>query len=99
MAAPKKPGEVRHLHIDPYVRVKAENPSASFAGDRRLDRFLAWWDSLPQRQRTKMALALLIAATNGELGVAQSVSMDGDEATENKSALAELLNNMALDEE
>ena len=99
MAAPKKPGEVRHLHIDPYVRVKPENPSASFVNDKRLDRFLIWWDGLPSRQRTKLALDLLVAATNGELGVAPSVSMDDGESLENKSALDELLKNMALDEE
>jgi hypothetical protein len=99
MAAPKKPGHVRHLHIDPYVRVKHENPSASFVNDKRVDRFLIWWDGLPSRQRTKMALELLIAACNGELGVAPGVVMDGDESAENKSALDELLKNMVMDEE
>lgn len=99
MAAPKKPGVVRHLHIDPYVRVKHENPSGSFGNDKRLDRFLVWWDGLPSRQRTKLALDLLVAACNGELGVAPSVEMDGDATAEDRSALAEMLKNMALDEE
>jgi len=99
MAPPKKPGVVRHLHIDPYVRVKAENTSASFDGDKRLDHFLGWWDGLPPRQRTKMALELLVAACNGELGIAPSVVMDGDGSSEDQSALAELLNNMAFEEE
>lgn len=99
MARPRKPGVVRHLHIDPYVRVAYENPSVSFEGDKRLDRFLAWWDGLPARQRTKMALDLLVAACNGELGVAPNVEMDGDASAEDKSALSELLKNMVLDEE
>ncbi len=99
MAPPKKPGLVRHLHIDPYVRVKQENPSSSFENDKRLDRFLEWWDGLPSRQRTGMALELLVAACNGELGVAPNVDMDGEGNAEDKSALAELLNNMSMDEE
>jgi hypothetical protein len=99
MGAPKKPGVVRHLHIDPYMRVKSENASASFTNDKRLDRFLVWWDGLPSRQRTKMALELLVAACNGELGVAPSVEMEGDTNAEDKSALAEMLKNMALEEE
>jgi len=99
MAPPKKPGVVRHLHIDPYVRVQPENHSASFAEDKRLDRFLTWWDGLPSRQRTRMALDLLVAACNGELGVAPNVSMDGDANAEDKSALDELLKNMLMDEE
>ncbi len=97
MAPPKKPGLVRHLHIDPYVRVKPENISASFENDKRLDRFLTWWDGLPSRQRTRMALELLVAACNGELGVAPNVEMDGDASAEDKSALDELLQNMAMD--
>ena len=99
MAAQKKPGVVRHLHIDPYVRVKHEDASMSFGNDKRLDRFLIWWDGLPSRQRTKMALKLLVAACNGELGVAPGVVMDGDESAENKSALDELLKNMVMNEE
>ena len=99
MARPKKPGIRRHLYIDPYVRVKPENHSASIDDNKRLDRFLEWWDGIEEGKRTKMALELLIAACNGELGVAPSVVMDGDENAENKSALDELLKNMALDEE
>lgn len=100
MPAPRKPGRVRHLHIDPYVRVKYDNFSASFANDKRLDKTLAWWDGLPPRQRSKLAWELIIAACNGELGVAPSTLMDGDDdATENKSALNELLRNMVLEEE
>ena len=99
MAAPKKPGVRRHLYIDPYVRVKPNDPSASFDNNKRLDRFLIFWDGLPNHQRTKMAFDLLIAACNGELGVAPGVVMDGDENAENKSALDELLKNMVFDEE
>jgi len=99
MAPPKKPGVVRHLHIDPYLRVKDGNASLSYAEDKRLDKFLAWWDGLPSRQRTHMALDLLVAACNGELGIAPGVTMDGDDIAENKSALDELLKNMSMDEE
>ena len=99
MAAPKKPGKVRHFHIDPYLRVKHDDLSMSFANDKRVDRFLIWWDGLPSRQRTKMALELLVAACNCELGIAPGVVMEGNESAENKSALDELLKNMVFDEE
>lgn len=101
MAAPKKPGITRHLHIDPYVRVKPENHSESFEGDKRLDRFLEWWDGLPSRKRTKMALDLLVAACCGELSVARldmSAMPDEDDQMAD-AALEALLNNMSMDEE
>ena len=101
MAPPIKPGDVRHLHIDPYVRVQPGNPSASFEGDKRLDRFLEWWDSLPPRKRTKMALDLLIAACCGELSVArlEPSALTDEEDQRAELALEALLNNMAMDEE
>ena len=101
MAAPKKPGVVRHLHIDPYVRVIPQNKSTSYSGDKRLDKTLAWFDSLPPRQATKLAWELIIAACNGELGVARqdmSVMADEDEQRA-EAALEALLNNMSKDDE
>lgn len=101
MAAPKKPGVVRHLHIDPYVRVLPDNRSASIDGDKRMDKFLAWWDSLPPRDGTKSALELLIAACNGELGIAHSsmsAVVDEDEQI-NDEKLDRLLKNMSMDED
>lgn len=91
MAPPVKPGKVRHLHIDPYVRVKPENNSASMGGDARLDRALAWYDAQPSGTRTRLCWELIIAAVNGELGIAPAVSMEDGESEENKSALNELL--------
>jgi hypothetical protein len=101
MAPPVKPGVTRHLHIDPYVRVKPENHSESFEGDKRLDRFLEWWDGLPSRKRTKMALDLLVAACCGELSVARQElsAMTDEEDKQAEAALEALLSNMAMDEE
>jgi len=99
MAPPIKPGKVRHLHIDPYVRVKPDNNSASVDGNARLDRALAWYDAQPSGERTRLCWELIIAAVNGELGIAPAVSMEDGDAEESKSALNELLKNMVLDEE
>ena len=99
MAPPVKPGKVRHLHIDPYVRVNEDDNSASVDGDARLNRALAWYDAQPSGERTRLCWELIIAAVNGELGIAPAVSMEDGDAEENKSALNELLKNMVLDEE
>ena len=99
MAPPIKPGKVRHLHIDPYVRVKPDNKSASVDGDARLDRALAWYDAQPSGTRTRLCWELIIAAVNGELGIAPAVSMDDEDTEQNKSALSALLENMVLNEE
>lgn len=99
MAPPIKPGKVRHLHIDPYVRVMPDNNSASVDGDARLDRALAWYDAQPSGTRTRLCWELIVAAVNGELGIAPAVSMDDGDAEENKSALSALLENMVLNEE
>lgn len=99
MARPKKPGVARHLHIDPYVWVKRENNSASVDGNARLDKALAWYDAQPSGDRTRLCWDLIIAAVNGELGIAPAVMMNDGEAAENKSALDELLKNMVMDEE
>jgi len=99
MAPPVKPGKVRHLHIDPYVRVKPENKSASVDGDARLDRALAWYDAQPSGTRTRLCWELIIAAVNGELGIAPAVSMGDEDAEQNDSALKTLLANMELNEE
>jgi hypothetical protein len=90
MGAPRK-GPRRHLHIDPYVY-----PGTS----ARIDKFLEWFDSVPARQRTKICFDLLVAAANGELGVAQAVSlMDEQEDDVAQAAFLSLLANMKIDEE
>lgn len=101
MAPPKKPGVRRHLHIDPYIRVKPENHSASIDDNKRMDKFLEFWDSLPPRKATKMVMDLLIAACNGELGVAHSVptSMSDEQERIAEAKLDALLKNMSMDEE
>ena len=99
MARPRKAGVARHLHIDPYVWVKTDNHAVSVDGNARLDKALAWYDAQPSGERTQLCWDLIIAAVNGELGVAPAVVMGDDDAAENKSALAELLKNMELDEE
>ena len=90
MPRKKKTGTRRHLHIDPYI----------WAGeDPRRDKLVTWYDALPPRQRTKMVVDLLVAAIHGELGVAVAADMSGTENEENKSALADLLKNMVMNEE
>jgi len=90
MARPKKNGIRRHLHIDPYI----------WAGESaRMDKLVVWYDALPARQRTRMVVDLLVAAIHGELGVAAAADMKDEDSAQNKSALSELLKNMAMDEE
>lgn len=90
MARKKKIGNRRHLHIDPYIW-EGEDP--------RRDKLAAWYDTLPARQRTKMIVDLLVAAIHGELGVAIAADMSDEDSAQNKSALEDLLKNMAMDEE
>jgi len=89
MAAPKK-GPRRHLFINPYVY-----PDTS----KRVDKALAWWDSLPSGERTKIAWELIVAAANGELGVAQAVMIGDQDAERDQAALESLLANMVMDED
>jgi hypothetical protein len=99
MPRPKKPGAARHLHIDPYVWVKKENNSVTVDDDPRMNKFLAWYDAMPAGQRTKLCLELMVAAANGELGVASTVSLVDDDSARSKKALDDLLKNMVLDED
>jgi hypothetical protein len=89
MAAPKK-GPRRHLHIDPYVYLDK---------GLRVDKALAWYDSQPAGQRTRLCWDLIIAAVNGELGVAQTVDLGGADAERSQAALESLLANMVMDED
>ncbi len=99
MAPPVKPGVARHFHFDPYVRVKKDDMSASIDEDARIDKTLKWIDSQPSGLRTKLIWELIVAAVNGELGIAPSVSMEDGDAELNESALRSLLANMELNEE
>jgi hypothetical protein len=89
MARPKK-GPRRHLHIDPYVYPN---------GSARVDKALAWYESQPAGQRTRMCWELIIAAVNGELGVASTVALGDEDAERSQAALESLLANMVMDEE
>ena len=89
MGAPRK-GFRRHIHIDPYVY-----PETS----PRIDKFLEWYDSVPSRRRTKMCFDLLVAATNGELGVALAVSLQDEQEDVAQAALSSLLANMTMEED
>jgi len=89
MARPKK-GLRRHLHIDPYVYLNT---------DPRIDKALAWYDSVPSGERTKMCWDLIVAAVNGELGVASSVALVDENEDRSQKALDDLLKNMVLDED
>ena len=89
MARPKK-GPRRHLHIDPYVYLDK---------GARVDKALAWYDSQPAGTRTRMCWELIIAAVNGELGVAQVVDMRDEDAEKSQLALESLLANMVMDED
>lgn len=89
MARPKK-GPRRHLHIDPYVY-----PNES----GRVDRALAWYESQAAGQRTKLCWELIVAAVNGELGVASTVMLGDEDAERSQAALESLLANMVMDED
>lgn len=89
MAAPKK-GFRRHIHIDPYVYP---------AIDPRVDKALAWYDAMPNGKRTKLCWDLIVAAVNGELGIASSTTLIDEDADRSQKALDDLLRNMVLDED
>ena len=90
MAAPKK-GPRRHIHIDPYVYLDK---------GQRSDKALAWYDSQPAGQRTRMCWELIVAAVNGELGVAvAAVNLADEDAERSQAALESLLANMVMDED
>ena len=99
MARKKKPGVRRHLHVSPYVFVKEENKSATFDGNARVDKALAWYDAQPAGKRQSIVWELLIAAVNGELGVAQTVSLVDEDSERTRKALDDMLKNMVLDED
>lgn len=99
MARPKKPGVARHLHIDPYVRVAVDDSRKTIDGNARVDKALAWYDAQPEGERTKLCWNLIVAAVNGELGVAPSVSLVDEDAAQAQRALDDLLANMVLDED
>lgn len=89
MARPKK-GIRQHVHIDPYV----------YPGDGgRVDKALEWFNAQPAGQRTRMCWELIVAAVNGELGVASTVSvMTNEDEQIAQAALENLLKNMVMDE-
>jgi len=89
MAAPKK-GPRRHLHIDPYVYLDKGG---------RVDKAMAWYDSQPAGQRTRMCWELIIAAVNGELGVAQHIDLGDVDSERSQKALESLLANMVMDDD
>lgn len=99
MGAPKKPGYARHLHFDPYVHVYEDDHNRSIDNDARIDRFLAWCDAIPFKKRTGMVFELIVAAVNGELGIAPGLETSGNVDDESKERLNDLLENMVLDEE
>jgi len=89
MARPKK-GERVHVHIDPYV----------YPGESaRADKALAWLKEQPAGQRTRLCWELIVAAVNGELGVAQTVTLADADADRSQAALESLLANMVMDED
>lgn len=89
MGAPKK-GIRQHVHIDPYVY-----PGKS----ERVDKALAWFNAQPSGQRTRLCWELIVAAVNGELGVAAAISLRDEDDDAAQTALAALLANMIMDEE
>ena len=89
MARPRK-GFRRRIRIDTYVYP---------GSDARVDKALAWFDAIPGGVRTKMCWDLIIAAVNGELGVASSTTLADEDADRSKKALDDLLKNMVLEEE
>lgn len=102
MAAPKKPGVARHIHISPYVRVKSEEGEGwwqTHSGDVRTDKALAWLKSQPSGTVQSAVWNLFVAAVNGELGVINTVNLEDEDKVRAQKALEELLNNMVLEED
>jgi hypothetical protein len=91
MARPRKKGVRRHLHIDPYLWMEEMSPRELKA--------LAWYDAHPNGQRTRLCWELIVAAVNGELGVASSVALVDEDAAQAQRALDDLLANMVLDDD
>lgn len=102
MPAPKKPGVARHIHISPYVRVKAEDGDGwwqTHAGDARTDKALAWLKSQPSGKVQTSVWNLFVAAVNGELGVISTVNLQDEDQVRAQNALNDLLNNMVLEDD
>lgn len=102
MAAPKKPGVARHIHISPYLRVKAEDGDGwwqTHAGDVRTDKALAWLKSQPSGTVQMAVWNLFVAAVNGELGVISTVDLADEDQVRAQKALEDLLSNMVLEED
>jgi hypothetical protein len=88
MGAPKK-GYRRHVYVCPYV----------YPGkDARVDKALAWFDAQAPGKRTRMCWELIVAAVNGELGLASTVTINDDGMEQAQKALEGLLKNMVMDE-
>ena len=99
---PRLPGVPRHIHIDPYVRVKGktgEEFASSVNGDPRLDRALRWLDSHPKGKVTAMCWDLIVAAINGELGIAAPSAITNDDEERTQKALQDMLKNMVFEED
>ena len=91
MARPKKHGERRHLHIDPYLWMDELT--------LRERRALEWYDAHATGQRTRLCWELIVAAVNGELGAVPSTSLADEDAAQEQRALDDLLRNMVLEED
>lgn len=99
---PRLPGVPRHIHIDPYVRVKGKTGdefSLSVNGDPRIDKALRWLQSHPKGKVTAMCWELIVAAINGELGVAAAPAVVDDDVERTQKALKDMLNNMVFEED
>ena len=99
---PRLPGVARHIHIDPYVRVKGKTGEAfalSVHGDPRIDRALRWLDSHPKGRVTAMCWDLIVAAINGELGIAAAPAMQDNDTERTKKELQDMLKNMVFEED
>lgn len=99
---PRLPGVARHIHIDPYVRVQGktgEEFALSVNGDPRIDKALRWLDSHPKGKVTAMCWELIVAAVNGELGIASVPAIMDDDTERTQKALQDMLNNMVFEDD
>lgn len=99
---PRLPGVARHIHIDPYVRVKGKTGdefSLSVNRDPRIDKALRWLDSHPKGKVTAMCWELIVAAVNGELGIASVPAIMDDDTERTQKALQDMLNNMVFEDD